>query len=239
VARSIRAERFESARSMDSRRSPGSVMDVFTRTRSWYYQRADEALTGTAKIPSGNGSAVAGRRFYGFLRRPAQYLCILCETSWRSWGSMNFRPRHWTHSVGAGIAPALRCNSSSEAITRSSLSFSTCSSCIALYRSMACSTGGNRPHSSCALFQPDAIQSGVIVGLPLPSNGSQTTLPPTLRVRYEHPTSVNMKDCARVWKKSRPPSEPSSQARPSREVDNFARFSASSASGRWPATRLN
>ena len=57
-------------------------------------------------------------------RRLAQYFRIRSETSWRSEGFMDFRPRRLTGLGKTGKDPAVRCNSSYEAITRSSFSFS-------------------------------------------------------------------------------------------------------------------
>jgi len=56
AARSIKAERFESTRSMHFRRSSGSVMDVLIRTRRLYYQPTDAKPAGRPKPLTGNSS---------------------------------------------------------------------------------------------------------------------------------------------------------------------------------------
>ena len=58
------------------------------------------------------------------LRRPSQYFFMRSETSSRSFEFIDLRPRRPVALGIIGAAPALRCNSSNEAITRSSFSFS-------------------------------------------------------------------------------------------------------------------
>ena len=58
------------------------------------------------------------------LRRFAQYRFIRSETSRRSLALMDFLPRRFPPRGKIGAPPAARCNSSNEAITRSSFSFS-------------------------------------------------------------------------------------------------------------------
>ena len=56
--------------------------------------------------------------------RLAQYFRILSETSWRSEGLIDLRPRRLAGAGSTGMDPAVRWSSSSEAMTRSSFSFS-------------------------------------------------------------------------------------------------------------------
>ncbi len=58
------------------------------------------------------------------LRRLAQYRFIRSETSSRSSNPIDFLPRRFAPAGNDGREPDVRCNSSSEAITRSSFSFS-------------------------------------------------------------------------------------------------------------------
>ena len=93
---------------------------------NWSRQHSGTAAGKPARLQS-YPSAPEGASCFG-CRRPAQYLRIRPETSWRSEEFMDLRPRRLAGLGNTGAEPAVRCSSSYEAITRSSFPFSACKS---------------------------------------------------------------------------------------------------------------